>query len=168
MAKGKKKSKEKALAKAPRQAEGGLLTTLEQQMADLERRFDRLLQGGWPPLSWELPTFSELERQAPRVDLLDKGKKLVVRAEIPGVKKEDVDVTVSDHSLTIRAATRQEKKTEKDNYLQREIVTSSFVRTLPLPEAVDGSRAKAKVKNGILHIVLPKAEKGTQQSIKVK
>jgi HSP20 family protein len=79
-----------------------------------------------------------------------------------------VEVTVSDRALTIRGATRKEKKTEKENYIQREIVSGSFLRTVPLPAAVDGSRAKAKVKNGVLHVVLPKAEKESSNRIEVK
>ena len=166
MAKGKKVRGNK-LPKVQQPGEG-VLATLEQQLADLESRFDQLLRGNWPQPSWELPGLSELDLQMPRVDVLDKGKKLVVRAEVPGVKKENVDVTVSDHALTLRASTREEKKEKKDDYIQREIVTGSFVRTIPLPEAVDGTRAKAKVKNGILHVVLPKAKKGAQKQIEVK
>jgi HSP20 family protein len=162
----KKKDKGKQLAKA-NPATGGLVA-LEQQLADLESRFDQLLRSSWLASPWEMPELPELDLQMPRVDVLDKGKKLVVRAEIPGIRKEDVEVTVSDRALTIRGATRKEKKTEKENYIQREIVSGSFLRTVPLPAAVDGSRAKAKVKNGVLHVVLPKAEKESSNRIEVK
>ncbi len=160
--KGKNKGKELAVS-----GTSTGLAALENQLAELEARFNQLLRGGWLQ-PWDLPDLSDLELQMPRVDVLDKGKKLVVRAELPGVKKEDVDLSVSDHALTIRATTRQEKKEEKENYIQREIVSGSYVRTVPLPEAVDGSRAKAKVKNGVLHVILPKVKKEGSNRIEVK
>lgn len=111
---------------------------------------------------------SDFDLQMPRVDVLEKGKKIVVRAEVPGVKKEDVEVTATDRSLTIRASSREERKEESGNYIQREIVSGSYVRTIPLPAEVDGSKAKARIKNGILHVVLPKVGKAGQKKVEVK
>ena len=163
-----KKSKSKAVAKAGQSATGPL-ATFEKQLADLERRFDALLGGNWmQPAQWELPSLADFEVQMPRVDVLDKGKKIVVRAELPGVKKEDVEVTATDRSVTIKASTKEEKKEERENYVQREIVTGSYVRTIPLPEAVHGTKAKAKVKDGILHVILPKTGKTDTKKVEVK
>lgn len=167
----KAKNKEKgnkAIART-KPAAAGPLASFEKQLSDLEQRFDALLSGGWlQPGQWEMPSLSDFDMQLPRVDVLDKGKKLVVRAELPGVKKDNVEVTATDHSLTLRANTREEKKEEKENFVQREIVSGSYVRTIPLPVAVDGTRAKAKMKNGILHVVLPKAGKTDKQKVEVK
>ncbi len=151
--------KGKALARA--EQAGAMLAALERQLDALERRFEAVMGGGrlLPP---------ELDLQMPRMDVLDKGRKLVVRAEVPGMKKEDLEVKVSDFAVTIRGSTRSEKKQEKGDYIQREIVTGSFVRTIPLPEAVDADGARAKVKNGVLHLVLPKAKKKGQQAVRVK
>ena len=164
----KSKDKSKAITKATKPA-AGPLAAFEKQLADLERRFDALLGSSWlQPSQWELPTLADFDMQMPRVDVLDKGKKIVVRAELPGVKKEDVEVTATDRSVTIKATTREEKKDEREDYVQREIVTGSYVRTVPLPAAVDGTRAKAKVKNGILHVVLPKVGKSDTRKVEVK
>ena len=163
----KNRGKDKAIAKSGGRATP--LTTIEEQLADLERRFDNLITGGWLQSSqWELPTMSDFDLQMPRVDVLEKGKKIVVRAEVPGVKKEDVEVTATDRSLTIRASSREERKEESGNYIQREIVSGSYVRTIPLPAEVDGSKAKARIKNGILHVVLPKVGKAGQKKVEVK
>ena len=163
----KNKDKSKAVAKSRQRATP--LATIEKQLADLERRFDNLLAGGWlQPSQWELPSVADFDLQMPRVDVLDKGRKIVVRAEVPGVKKEDVEVTATDRSLTIRASTREEKKEEREDYIQREIVSGSYVRTIPLPAEVDGTKAKAKVKNGILHVVLPKVGESGQKKVQVK
>jgi len=164
----KNKEKGKAIAKAGKTT-AGPLATLERQLADLERRFDALIGGNWlQPAQWEFPTLADFDMQMPRVDVLDKGKKIVVRAELPGVKKEDVEVTATDRSVTIKASTKEEKKEERENYVQREIVTGSYVRTIPLPAQVDGTKAKAKVKDGILHVILPKVGKADTNKVEVK
>ncbi len=158
--KGKGKKRDKALVSTESKA----LTALERQMADLERRFDEMIRNWGLAPAWEFPEAPA----APRVDILDKGRKLVVRAEVPGMKKEDLEVKVTDRAITLRGRTRKEKKTKEKDYVQREIVSSSFVRTLSLPAAVDAKRAKAKLKNGVLHLVLPKVDGEGEKAVKVK
>lgn len=118
----------------------------------------------WP--SWgELP--APFEGRAPKVDVIDRDHEVVVKAELPGVKKEDLDVTVGDNSITIRATTKQESKEEKENYYRSEISSGSFMRTVGLPSAVDADKAKAKFADGVLEMTLPKVEVAKRRNVKI-
>jgi HSP20 family protein len=91
---------------------------------------------------------------------------LVIRAEIPGIDPDkDVDLTVTGGMLHIKAERREEEKIEEEHYLRREIRHGSFERTLPLPEGVTDADVTATYKDGVLEVVVPKAE--TQPVTKV-
>ncbi|MGZ5077264.1 MAG: Hsp20/alpha crystallin family protein, partial [Methylobacter sp.] len=91
-----------------------------------------------------------------------------VQAALPGVKKEDLDVSVTNQAITIRAASNQEKKEEqKGKYFRREISRGEFQRTLSLPDNVDSDQAKASFKDGILTINIPKTEKSKRKNIEI-
>lgn len=137
--------------------------------------FDRMFEGFFPrswmrPLQWERPPFSELahmELKLPKVDIIDREDEVVLKAEIPGVKKEDIEVSVDENTVTLRGKTSYEEKEEKGNYYRSEIRRGSFSRTIALPRDVDASKAKARFKDGILELTLPKLGKSRRVSIKV-
>jgi HSP20 family protein len=135
--------------------------------------FDRLFDDFWPtgwlrPLRGELPSLASLEAKVPRVDVVDKESEVLVRAELPGVAKDDIDITVGENTVTIRGETKHEEKEEKADYYRCEISRGSFARTVALPAAVDSDRAKAAFKDGILELNLPKVEKSKRRTIKVE
>jgi HSP20 family protein len=103
----------------------------------------------------------------PRVNMYEKGDNLIVEAELPGVKKEDIDVRLEDRQLTLRGECREEKETKEDDYFRRERRYGSFTRSLTLPSSVTGDKVEASYKDGILRLTLPKTEeaKGKQISI---
>ena len=151
-----------------RAAPARALSTLE----DIERMFDNFLRRGFMrPFHWDWPSWSELaaplEDKLPRVDVIDRDEAIVVRAEVPGVEKKDLDVSVSDNTVTIKGSTRHEEKEEKGDYYRHEISTGAFSRTVALPADVDGSRAKANFKDGVLELTLPKMEKSRRHSVKL-
>lgn len=86
---------------------------------------------------------------------------------MPGVKKEDLDATINNQSISIRATTREEKK-EEGKYFRQEITRGEFRRVLPLPDNVDNDNAKALFKDGILKVTIPKTEKSKRKSIEIK
>jgi HSP20 family protein len=90
-----------------------------------------------------------------------------VRAALPGVKAEDVQVQVEDGQLSIRAEMHAEEERQERGYLMREIRRGTFARTIPLPVPVQADKAEARLEQGILELVLPKAEKAKAKSIKV-
>lgn len=96
--------------------------------------------------------------RVPSVDVYDREKELVVEAELPGINKEDVDISIEDHTLTIRGETKQEEEKKEEGFYRHERQYGRFVRSIPLPVAVKSDQAHAKFENGVLEIVLPKAE----------
>jgi HSP20 family protein len=143
------------------------------QFEDMDRMFDQYLRHGWMrPWRFEWPSFPELttlpELKAPKIDVLDRETEVLVKAEVPGVEKKDLDISVSDNTVTIKGSTRREEKEEQGDYYRREISTGSFSRTVTLPAEVDGSNAKANFKDGVLELTLPKVEKAKRISVKVE
>lgn len=146
-----------------------LMTPFEE----MERLFEGLMPADWPRgLQWEWPRLARtrmpLEGRLPRVDVIDRESEIVIRAEIAGVDKKDLDVSVSNDSVTIKGSTRQESKEEKGDYYRCEIAQGAFARTVALPCSVDGDKAKATFKDGMLELVLPKREPAKRRSIKVE
>ena len=110
---------------------------------------------------------SFFEGRPPSVDVIDGDTQIVARAEVPGVDKEDLEVSVSDRSLTIKGQTRfEEEKTEGDIH-RREIRTGAFTRTVTLPDAVDGRKTKATYKDGVLELKMPKLKPSRKHDIKI-
>ena len=103
-----------------------------------------------------------------RGSLVDRGKELVLRAEIPGVSKEDLSISLADGSVTIRGVTHKERREEKGDYHRREISQGSFQRTIRLPVEVAGDKAKASFKDGVLELVLPKTRESTGRRITIE
>jgi HSP20 family protein len=99
---------------------------------------------------------------------MDRDKEVVVRAKLPGVEKDDLDISLTDDSVTIKASTRQESDEEEGDYHHREISRGSFSRTIALPASVQGDQAKAQFKDGILELTLSKAVPAKRHSIKVE
>jgi len=118
----------------------------------------------WPFHEGGMQLFSE---HTPRVDVIDRDNEILVKAELPGVEKNDVDINLSDRNLTIKAQRSKEEKEEKDNYYRREISSSSFSRSVMLPVAVNIEKAKASFKDGILEITLPKSEPTQRRNIEI-
>ena len=135
---------------------------------NMERMFDEFLGRGWlRPFRREWPAFPELDISAPKIDVIDRDAEVVVRAEVPAVKKEDLEVSVSGNLLTIKGETRHEEKEEKGDYYRCEISSGAFSRMVTLPAEVDESKAKASLKDGVLELTLPKLEQAKRRTIKV-
>jgi HSP20 family protein len=92
---------------------------------------------------------------------------VLVRAEIPGIEKKDINISLTDNLLTIKGESKKEEKEEKGDYYRREISSSSFARSVTVPASVDVSKAVANLKDGVLEIKLPKAESSKRRNIMV-
>ncbi len=134
---------------------------------EFDNFFDDFLSRRWPRLlDLNMPTLPEIS--FPKVDILDHTDDIEVQAALPGVKKEDLEVSVTNQTITIRSSTKEEKKEEeKGKYFRREISRGEFQRTLSLPDNVDGEKAKASFKDGILKVTIPKTEKSKRKSIEI-
>ena len=140
---------------------------------EFERFFDRMLGRNWPkPFKWEAPVWGDLmgsaEARMPSVDVLDHDDHLLVRAEIPGINKEDLKVLISDNVLTIKGDTKREDKKESGDYFRHEISRTSFSRSVTLPVAVDASKVSAALTDGMLEVTIGKAEASKRRSVKVQ
>ncbi len=93
---------------------------------------------------------------APAVDLIDKKDKLFAKVELPGIEKKDVKLSINDSNLTIQGEMKKDEETKDDNYYYRERAYGTYSRTISLPTEVDKENIKAKFKNGILEITMPK------------
>ena len=105
---------------------------------------------------------------APLVDIVEDDKNYVIKAELPGIKKEEIKVGVQDDVLTISGERKYEKE-EKDKKFHRiERAYGSFVRSFTIPEDSDGEKVSAEFKDGILRVHLPKTEKVKPKQVEVK
>lgn len=142
-------------------------------LEEMDRMFENLMARSWlrPPHWWNMPSFEDFrmpfEGKAPRVDVIDRKKEVVVRAEVPGVDKKDLDVSMTDNSVTIKGSTKHEKEEKKDDYYRSEISRGSFCRTVVLPDNVDAGEAKAIFKDGVLELTVPKVKSSKRHSIKL-
>ena len=139
---------------------------------EMERLFEGYFPRGWMrPFGWERPSWGELtapfEGKMPRVDVIDRDEELIVKAELPGVDKKDLDVSVTENAVTIKGSTSHEEKEEKGDYHRSEMSRGTYSRTLTLPTDVEADKAKAKFKDGVLELSLPKMKKAKRHSIKV-
>ena len=147
---------------------GRLMSPFEE----MERFFDEGVPGRFlRPLRHEWPGWGRLtpfEGKMPKVDVIDRDDAIVIHAEVPGVTKNDLDVSLTENSVTIKGTTHREEEKEKGAYHRREMSRGEFTRTIPLSVAVDGSKAKATFKDGVMELTLPKVEKSKRQTIKVQ
>jgi HSP20 family protein len=140
-------------------------------LEEMERLVDEYFPRGWLR-RWEWPAIPEfarrMEMRMPKVDVIDRSDEVMVRAEIPGVEKKDLDVSVTGNTVTIKGQTRREEKEEKGDYYRCEISRGSFSRTVSLPAEVDSSQARASFKEGVLELVLPKKPEAKRQPINIE
>ena len=90
-----------------------------------------------------------------------------MRADVPGVKKENLDVTLTDNTITIKGSTSEVKKEEKGDYFRSETMKGSFTRTMYLPSDVDGNKAESTIKDGVLEVIVPKLGKANRIKVNV-
>lgn len=131
----------------------------DEPFGPMGRIFDEFLERG---LGREEGAFS------PTLDVADKGKEIEVTAELPGMQEKDIEVTVDEHGLILRGEKKQERKEEGDNYTRMERSFGSFQRYIPLSSPVDRDKVKARFKNGVLTIKMPKTGEESQQAKKIQ
>ena len=139
---------------------------------ELDRFFDQLRSRDWMhQFHWpdtvqsHIPMFAE--GRIPKVDIIDNDNDMLIRAELPGVDKKDLNISMTDNTVTIRAKTNYENKEEKSDYYHSEIAQGLFTRTIGLPAEVDIDKAKSSFKNGVLELTVPKVERSQRRSIEV-
>lgn len=137
---------------------------------EMERMFEEFFRRPFSLIgpSW-LPRFGLLEREeiSPTVDIFEEGGDVVVKAELPGMKKEDIDVNITDDTITISGEKKKEEKVEKKNYYRLERSHGSFTRSFRMPTEVQTDKAKANFKDGVLEVRIPKTEEAKKKEKKI-
>jgi HSP20 family protein len=131
----------------------------------IEDFFGRRTRPWWPERWFRT---QGMELTAPAVDLYEEKDDIVVKAEIPGIEKNNIEVNLTDHTLTIKGEKKKEEEIKEENYYRAERSYGSFLRTLELPKDVHADKVKATFKNGILEVRLPKTEEAKAKEVKVK
>ena len=139
---------------------------------EMDRLFDRLLaRRGWMrPWRTDWPSVGEIgwaEPRAPRVDVVDREDDIVMRAEVPGIDKRDIEISVGEDSVTLRGETRREEREDAGDLYRCEISRGAFSRTVGLPASVDGSKAKAVFRDGVLTLTMPKVERARRHTVRI-
>lgn len=128
---------------------------------DIDRLFDDVFTGlGVVPLRRQATGAVEF---SPRVNISENKKEIKVSAEIPGVEEKDVKVDLDENVLTIQGEKKDELEEEGDNWYRIERSSGSFRRVIPLPSDVDGEKAKATFKKGVLTVKLPKIKEESKK-----
>lgn len=120
-------------------------------------RWPRVFGNGDANLDW-----------APSVDISETGEEYLIRANLPAVKKDDVEITLDDGMLTLSGERRQKEEQKDEKFHKVESLYGSFSRTFALPEAIDASSIKAESKDGVLTIHVPKTKAETKKPTTIK
>ncbi len=150
----------------------GSVARIGRPLLGVEEFIENLFSRPWmEPLGWRRPLLAELEgfeMKFPRIDMVDHDNELLIRAELPGVKKDELDITIADDFLTIAVHREVSEKEESEHLYRAEMTRGAMERTIPLPMDVIGDKAKAELKDGILELVIPKATKVSRHKIAVR
>ncbi len=129
------------------------------------------------PLFYPFDLLEEVEEMAraafdtgltPRLDMFEEKNELVIKAELPGIRKKDLDISLEDDVLTIKAEKKEEKEVKDATHYTRERRFGRYSRYMTLPTRVDAEKASATLKKGLLEIRFPKAEGPESKRIEVK
>ena len=130
------------------------------ELLRMKRRIERLMR------SFGSLAFEEIESFP--IDISETEDEVIVRADLPGFSKEEVSVNATENTLTIEAKRKEKKEEKGERFYRIERKVGSLRRTVSLPVEIDAERAKAKMKDGVLEIVLPKKEKRKGKEIEIE
>jgi HSP20 family protein len=159
----------------PAKATGGSLRRRDP-FELLEEEMNRFWAQGWPFVGWPftrrlgepmavVPTQTVW---APRVDVFDKNGDLMVKAELPGLKKEDIQVSMDSGDLVITGERKAESEVKEENYYRMERTYGSFIRRLPMPETAQADKIQAKYADGVLEVKIPRAAQAKPEPRNIK
>ena len=137
---------------------------------EMENYFDKFLRNPFSLMT--RPAFSgfdfpKIDDISPSVDIFEDKNDMVIKAEMPGMKKEDVNISITESSVTISGEKKQEDEVEKKDYHRIERSYGSFCRRFQLPDNVNSDKVKASFKNGVLEVRLPKTKKMKQKKVTI-
>jgi HSP20 family protein len=144
------------MADVPRWESFGGLTTLRREM---DRLFERVLGR---------EASSPLGEVEPAIEVAETPAAVIVKAQVPGVSKEHLQVNVTDTAFTIKGEVQEDTTTEDKTYHRREIHSGAFARTITLPTTVQAEHATAQLKDGVVEVTIPKREATTAKDVPIQ
>ena len=146
-----------------RKAPENFIRTVNDEISSLlNRHFDSYFP--------EAAYWEDMDKYSMPVEMTDKGKEFIVKAELPGVKKEDLDIDIDKKYITINAKKEEECEVDENSYKKSEFKYGEFSRTVYFPEEIDVEKTEAKLEHGVLKINAPKVhlEKESKKKLTVK
>lgn len=144
---------------------------------EMEEWFDRMFEDFWrrpfpslfhPETWWPMRRLGLTMPAMPSVDLYEEANDVVVKAEMPGMRKEDIEISLTGDTLTLKGEKKSEEDVKEEAYRYRERSRGAFTRIITLPCEVKGDQVKASFKDGVLEMRLPKTEEAKRKTISVK
>lgn len=140
--------------------------TIWRPFQELRKEVDRLFQEffgkSYFPERWEGIEW------VPSIDVSETEDEIIVKADIPGVKPEDIEINLVDNVLTIKGEKKREKEEKKENFYRVERYCGTFMRSIQIPSEVDVEKIKAQYKDGVLKVTLPKKPESKGKTIKIE
>ena len=139
----------------------GPFSMMRRLSEDIDRMFENfgMGRGFFPTDFWQGGREAMMAAWSPRIEMSEENGKVRISADLPGVRREDLDVEVTDDAVTIEGERRHERTKEERGYYQSERSYGSFYRSIPLPEGVEPESATAEFKDGVLQIEIPAPER---------
>lgn len=137
-----------------------------RDFSDFDREFERMMSWVFGDRDGQLA--SEPRSLSPAMDVVEEKDHYKVRFDLPGLNKEDIDITFQDGVLTLKGETKSEKESEEGRVHRKERFSGSFYRTLRLPETVDADKMEATFKNGVLELTLPRVPEPQARKIEIR
>jgi HSP20 family protein len=136
--------------------------TVFDNLLNLEREIGRMFNG------FAVPSYYATERSFPALDVTDDGSATVIAAEMPGVRKEDLKITIDNNVLTVSGERKKHAVPEKGVWIRSETWDGKFSRSVQLPRQIRQDAIAADLKDGILRIVVPKAEEAKPREVAIR
>lgn len=144
---------------------GSVRREIDSLHREMDRMFDELWNGRWPAGLVESGSRAEI---MPQLDLTEDDQAFHINVELPGMDEKDVDLTLSDRTLTIKGEKKEEKEAQEKDIHRRERTYGYFRRSLELPAEVDADKIAASFRKGVLTIDLPKSQQAQEQTKRIE
>ena len=139
-----------------------------RELEEMRRNLDKLFgEYGEPVARQHTISKGAPASMVPRMDIFERGGEIVIRADLPGIEKDQIDLSITKETLTLKAEAKKEEEIRPEDYYMQERNYGTYIRTVQLPQDIDSAKAKASYKNGVLEMTFPKREEAKAAEIKV-
>jgi HSP20 family protein len=138
-----------------------------REMEEMGRGFENLFGRSYLPVWWRRFPIMEDGEWMPAIDVFEKDDKFMIKAEIPGMKQDDIDIAVTDSILTINGEKKTESEVKEEDYYKCERTYGRFYRSVQLPSAVNAGKIEANYNDGVLEVSIPKMAEAKPKKVKV-